>query len=106
MREQHGWSGVHELGAGEVIGLNGDGRSRIRVLDGRVWVTEEARPDDVFLVAGEALVTARGARVVIEALTPCRVRFESRTGWRELRVQLAGRLEWLAARVRPAECRA
>lgn len=105
MREQHGWSGVRELHTGEVIGLNGDGRSRIRLLDGRAWVTAETRPDDVFLTAGEGLVTTRGARMVIEALAPSRVRFESHSGWHELRLHLAIALERLAVQVRPAECR-
>ena len=64
MLDTHGWKPTRELAPGEVVGLNGDGRSRLRMLEGRAWITEESRPDDWFVEAGQSLVPGRGARAV------------------------------------------
>ena len=46
---------------------------RVRILYGRVWLTEEGRTHDAFLASGEeARLDSRGL-VVIEALGPARV---------------------------------
>lgn len=104
MLDTHGWKPTRELAPGEVVGLNGDGRSRLRMLEGRAWITEESRPDDWFVEAGQSLVPGRGTRVVIEALSASRIELESRPAlaMRRWRLRLASALERLAAGLRPA----
>ena len=39
----------------------------VRALEGRVWLTEEGSPEDVFLGAGDAHTIGNNGRVVIQA---------------------------------------
>jgi hypothetical protein len=54
----------------------------IKVLSGRVWMTEEGQTGDQFAVAGEELRVASHGRVVVEGLGCARVRLvEPVRGW-------------------------
>ncbi|MES2957671.1 MAG: DUF2917 domain-containing protein [Pseudomonadota bacterium] len=66
--------------------------TRIKVLSGRVWMTEEGQSGDQFAVAGEELRTLRGGRSVIEALGSARVQVIEPTGSAARRVA-----QWLSA---------
>ncbi len=51
---------------------------RVRILQGRVWLTEEGSPRDAFLASGEEVTLGSRGLAVIEALSPARVQlFES-----------------------------
>jgi Protein of unknown function (DUF2917) len=51
---------------------------RVRILQGRVWLTEEGSPRDTFLASGEEVTLGSRGLAVIEALSPARVQlFES-----------------------------
>jgi hypothetical protein len=47
---------------------------RVRILCGRVWLTEEGCPHDAFLASGQEVRLGTRGLVVIEALGPARVR--------------------------------
>jgi hypothetical protein len=47
--------------------------ARIRVLDGRIWLTEEDCLEDVFLGAGSSYVLKNPGRVVIESDREARI---------------------------------
>ena len=40
---------------------------RVRVLDGRIWVTQEGSPDDVFVAAGAEYELVGDGKIVISA---------------------------------------
>lgn len=65
--------------------------TRIKVLSGRVWMTEEGQTGDQFAVAGEELRTLRRGRSVVEALGSARVQVIEPAGSAVRRVA-----EWLA----------
>ncbi|HEU0202801.1 MAG TPA: DUF2917 domain-containing protein [Burkholderiaceae bacterium] len=62
-----------DLGYDQLLMLHGEPGTRVRVLFGGVWLTEEGAVQDVFAAAGEevALRTRKGA--LLEALRPARV---------------------------------
>jgi hypothetical protein len=45
----------------------------IRVLDGSIWVTQEADPEDHIVGAAGRFVTSHRGRVAIQSLTPARL---------------------------------
>ena len=54
----------------------------MRVLSGRVWLTEEGDLNDAFLASGEEVALGGHGLAVIEALTPARVQLlESQSLW-------------------------
>jgi hypothetical protein len=61
------------LTAGEVHGLRVAPPGRLRILDGRVWVTEEHLLDDVFATRGDEIALTHRGTTVIEGLTDARV---------------------------------
>jgi hypothetical protein len=52
------------------VAIRGD---TVRILRGRVWLTEEGRPGDVFLNSGEQTRLSGSGLAVIEALGPARI---------------------------------
>ncbi len=46
---------------------------RVRILYGRIWLTEEGSPRDAFLASGEEVSLATRGLAVIEALGPARI---------------------------------
>ena len=68
---------------------------RVRVLYGRVWLTEEGDACDAFLSRGEEAVLGGHGLAVTEALTPARVQIlESKSLWE--RLSGARTVQWLA----------
>ena len=55
---------------------------RVRILYGRVWLTEEGSLRDAFLASGEEVALGTRGLAVIEALGPARIQlFESVSLW-------------------------
>ncbi len=55
------------LPAGAALRLSDACGVRVLGLEGRVWLTEEGSPDDVFLCSGDAHLIGRNGRVLIQA---------------------------------------
>ena len=53
---------------------------RVRVLCGRVWLTEEGSPHDAFLGRGEEVSLDTRGLAVIEALSPARIQLIESAG--------------------------
>ena len=70
-----------ELVAGEVHGLRVAAPGRLRILDGRVWVTEERLRDDIFATRGDEIDLKHRGTTVIEGLTDARVAVVAAAPW-------------------------
>ncbi len=70
MREKPGRTGEvdYALPRGHVCGWHLRAGGSVRVLQGRVWVTQAGDGGDYVLAAGERFVASRAGRVVVEAL--------------------------------------
>jgi hypothetical protein len=74
--------------------------TRIEVLSGRIWLTEEGLPGDQFACAGEVLCVAGHGRVVVEGLGSARLRlFEPVRGWATRLSALRAALRRIPARL-------
>ena len=63
-----------DLPSGSVVPFTPAAGERVRILYGRVWLTEEGSTHDAFLGSGEEMrLGSRGGLAVIEALGPARV---------------------------------
>lgn len=62
-----------DLPGGTLLPLSSTRGERVRVLSGRVWLTEEGDPLDAFLAGGEEATLGGHGLAVIEALTPVRI---------------------------------
>lgn len=71
---------------------------RVRILYGRVWLTEEGSPRDAFLASGEEVALDTRGLAVIEALSPARIQLLESVGVSKLVLNAGRRLtRWLAA---------
>ena len=62
-----------DLGPDELAALDAAAGARVRVEQGSVWLTEEGRPQDLFMAAGREEVLDSGRRALIEGIGPARV---------------------------------
>jgi len=62
-----------DLGYEQMLMLEGRPGTRVKVLYGGVWLTEEGWPDDIFAFTGEAVALRSRQRSLIESLGPTRV---------------------------------
>ena len=62
-----------DLPGGTLVPFSSIRGERVRVLSGRVWLTEEGDLNDAFLASGEEVALGGHGLAVIEALTPARV---------------------------------
>ena len=77
---------------------------RVRVLYGRVWLTEEGNPHDAFLASGEEIGLGSHGLAVIEALTPARVQiFEAMSLWDRIRQSARHAVDWLTGLLEPRQ---
>ena len=58
---------IHALDAGQTLTLAPGRGQRLRVIAGRLWVTQSGRPDDHFLSAGHSLTLDSPGHVVAQA---------------------------------------
>jgi hypothetical protein len=70
-----------DLVAGEVHGLRIGPPARLRVLEGRVWVTEERLLDDIVASGGDEIDVSRRGMTVLEGLSAARVAVVTAPGW-------------------------
>ncbi len=86
-----------ELPGGTLVPFASVPGERVRVLCGRVWLTEEGSPHDAFLGRGEELSLGTRGLAVIEALSTARIQLlEPVSAWSALR-RIARRLtHWLS----------
>ena len=71
-----------DLPGGTLVPFSSVRGERVRVLSGRVWLTEEGDLHDEFLASGEEVALGGHGLAVIEALTPARVQLvESQNLW-------------------------
>lgn len=66
---------VLDLPGGTLMPLPSISGERVRVVCGRVWLTEEGNLRDAFLASGEEVALGGHGLAVIEALTPARIEF-------------------------------
>lgn len=64
---------VYDLAPKTVLPLHGHAGTILRVLNGRVWVTAEGDPRDLFAADGEALTLDANGLVLVEGLTTARI---------------------------------
>ncbi len=70
-----------DLGYEQMLMLEGRPGTRVKVLYGGVWLTEEGWPDDIFAFTGEGVALRSRRLSLIEALGPTRVQIaEPRRG--------------------------
>ncbi len=62
-----------DLPGGTLLPISSIRGERVRVLSGRVWLTEEGDLNDEFLASGEEVALGGHGLAVLEALTPARV---------------------------------
>lgn len=98
-----------DLPGGTLMPLPAAPGERLRILYGRVWLTEEGVVDDAFLGQGEeASLHGRGL-AVLEALNPARIEWIKPVRTRTSLSALAGRMfksarEWLRIARDPEQC--
>lgn len=66
---------IHALDSGQTLTLAPGRGQRLRVIAGRLWVTQSGRPDDHFLSAGHSLTLDSPGRVVAQAEGGCTARY-------------------------------
>jgi hypothetical protein len=84
----------------QLLILEGRPGTRVKVLFGDVWLTEESESRDHFLKSGEEVSLQSGKRTVIEPLAPTHLQIEDpvqRGSWRRWLDALQLRLRPLAA---------
>lgn len=67
-----------DLPGGTLVPFSSIRGERVRVMSGRVWLTEEGDLNDSFLASGEEVALGGHGLAVIEALTPARVQLVER----------------------------
>src|SRR5262249_31348708 len=74
-----------DLGYEQLLLLASRPQTRVKVIYGGVWLTEEGHPGDVFAASGDELALHSGGRAIVEGLGYARVQgSEQSTGWRAI----------------------
>lgn len=79
MKNQPTVSKTLDLPGGTLIPFASVPGERVRILFGRVWLTEEGSPDDVVLGRGDEVAFGTRGLAVIEALSPARIQLIEQT---------------------------
>ena len=58
------------LDTGQVVTLDDAAGRTICARSGRVWITEEGKPDDHIVESGDCWVVERDGRTLVQAMTP------------------------------------
>jgi Protein of unknown function (DUF2917) len=71
-----------DLASGTLVPFSSTRGERVRVLSGRVWLTEEGDVNDALLGNGQEIALGGHGLAVIEALSPARVQLlQSQSAW-------------------------
>lgn len=62
-----------QMAAAELLALDGIRGTRLRCVEGSVWLTLDGDPRDVFLHPGDDFVVDRGGATLLHALAPTRL---------------------------------
>ncbi|MGB2817959.1 MAG: DUF2917 domain-containing protein [Burkholderiaceae bacterium] len=73
MRESASVFRTLDLPGGSLVPFTSVPGERVRILHGRVWLTEEGDVRDAFLASGEEVSLGSRGLAVIEALSPARI---------------------------------
>jgi|APLow6443716910_1056828.scaffolds.fasta_scaffold108112_2 hypothetical protein len=74
-----------DLGYEQMLVLESHPRTRIKVIYGGVWLTEEGQPQDVFAASGDEVALKSRGLTVVEGLGFARVEvMEPPLGWRSV----------------------
>lgn len=65
--------GTLSLAGGTLVPFSSAPGKRLRVLSGRIWITEEGNVHDAFLSSGDEIGLGSRGLVIVEALAPSRV---------------------------------
>ena len=85
-----------DLPGGTLLPLSSTRGERVRVLSGRIWLTEEGDLRDSFLASGAEATLGGHGLAVIEALTPVRVQLlEPRSFWTLARSAVQQVAQWI-----------
>jgi hypothetical protein len=84
-----------DLGYEQMLLIDAQPQTRIKVLYGGVWLTEEGRYEDTFLTRGEEFTLRGRGRSIAQALLPARLELVEIGRRRADRLLLAART-WLA----------
>jgi hypothetical protein len=68
---------VIELQAGDILPLERATGVRLTALEGSLWVTEEGKPGDTVLGAGQAFAVEAKGRTLVQALSRSRLAIEA-----------------------------
>lgn len=99
-----------DLGYEQMLLLESRPRTRVKVIYGGIWLTEEGLAQDVFAASGEEVALKSRGLAVVEGLGYARVQvMESPSGWSKVgavwqraAVELSGWLRRSLARLMPA----
>lgn len=73
MNRTHTISRTIDLGYEQMLVLESRPQTRVRVLYGGIWLTEEGRREDVFAVEGDEVALHARGLTVVEGLAPAKV---------------------------------
>lgn len=91
-----------DLPGGTLVPFPSAPGERVRVICGRVWLTEEGDLNDVLLTNGEEVALGGRGLAVIEALTPARIQLLEAASLSDVVQKLARRAaRWLSAAWHP-----
>ena len=86
-----------DLPGGTLMPFSSVPGERVRILYGRIWLTEEGSPRDAFLASGEEVALGTRGLAVIETLSPARIQLLESVGMSKLVLNAGRRLtRWLA----------
>ena len=104
--------GSLSLAGGTLVPFSAVPGKRLRILSGRVWITEEGNVHDIFLSSGEEIGLKSRGLIVIEALASARIEWigpVGQHGWIASKIDravLAVRTWWSGPASHEPECRA
>lgn len=64
---------IFDIGHGQLLAFDARAGQRVRVVHGRIWLTQSGEPRDHFARGGDDVALAARARTVIEAIGGARV---------------------------------
>lgn len=86
-----------DLGYEQLLLLDSRPQTRVKVIYGGVWLTEEGSPEDVFAASGDEVALHSGGVAVVEGLGYARVQVtEPPKGWQAIKGLLRAPIDVLA----------
>jgi hypothetical protein len=100
----HTTSRTIDLGYEQMLVLESRPQTRLKVIYGGIWLTEEGLPQDVFAASGDEVALHSHGLAVVEGLGRAQVEVMEPAGWSALAASAAalagGAVAWLRAHLR------